>query len=114
MTFLTPISIGCISAALTALISAALAPLFADIRRGRVFRRIMAEPLLAPGAALSRVELQGHPAPILGPCRVESVERGRVVLRETATGDLLPITGVELELLWPVVARSRGRKGAGA
>ena len=77
--------------------------LFQDVRRGRVFGRIMSNPYLNIGTKLSRVELQGHPAPLLGPSTIISIKKGEVVLREDSTGDLLPITGVELELLWPIV-----------
>ena len=74
-------------------------------RRERAFRRITREPYYQRGMPFLRVELQGHPTPLLGRGHIENVAVGRVVLHGEG-GEVLVVTGEELERLWIVSARA--------
>lgn len=103
MDILTPILIGLALALLTPVCTSKLAGYLNNQKRLRVFNRITGNAYFKVDAVFSKVELQGHPLPLMDYCRVYSIDVGEVVLQSLVTGDLLPITGVELEQLWPTV-----------
>ena len=75
-----------------------------QMERRRVNARIKANKLFRVGAVFSRVELHGHPAPLMGRCKIVQIKVGQVIF-ESLDGkkELLPVTGKEFETIWPVV-----------
>ena len=99
---------------LVALAVAALAPIAAFAserfveagRRRRAYQRIVREPLIHVGAVLERLEISGRETPLLGRCRITSLEVGRMEVHslDSTPPVAMSFTGREFEQLHPVVA----------
>ena len=104
-------------ALLIALALAVLAPVLTALthrwleghRRKWARQRLEADPHVNVGAYITRLELQGHPGPLMKSCYINRLEDGWVEI-EGPNGGLMSFTCREFEQLHPVFGTPPNRK----
>lgn len=66
-------------------------------RQRVVYKRLMADPLIAPGAEFNRIQVVGDPEPILCAGRIVSIRPGRVEVESLDRKETMIFSGIEFE-----------------
>ena len=75
-------------------------------RRRRAYERLLREPLTQVGAHIDELYTAGRDTPLMTNCYVHSLEVGRVEIRDHE-GRALPVTGREMEGIYPITVPGR-------